>query len=180
MSDQPRTVKVLSALLVSMTIGAVVLMALGNNPPSAGAFCLSSYYRLDPVENAILSKAPQTSSRWNTIEVYYSGTKAGNIKQLVSLKGLSSEKDINCHFLICNGLGGNDGQIETTEKWQRQWSAIPTATWFGSPQTIRICVVTDGTTLTDSQIKRVDSLVEALHRKFRVKPANIYYPDSWN
>ncbi len=42
MSDQSRVAKVLAALLVSMTTGAVVLMALGNNPPSAGAFCLQA------------------------------------------------------------------------------------------------------------------------------------------
>jgi hypothetical protein len=41
MSKQPRVVKVLAALLVSMTVGAFVLMALGNNPPSAGPFCLA-------------------------------------------------------------------------------------------------------------------------------------------
>ena len=36
MSNQPRVVKVLAALLASMTAGATVLMILGNNPPSAG------------------------------------------------------------------------------------------------------------------------------------------------
>jgi hypothetical protein len=33
MSNQPRVVKVLAALLISMTTGAVLLMALGDNPP---------------------------------------------------------------------------------------------------------------------------------------------------
>ena len=85
MSDQPRVAKVLAALLVSMTIGAVLLMALGNNAPLAGPFCLSSYYRLDPVEAAISSQAAQSPNRWKNIEVYYSRTKAGNISQLASL-----------------------------------------------------------------------------------------------
>ena len=36
MSYQPRVARVLVVLLVSMTTGAIVLMALGNHPPSAG------------------------------------------------------------------------------------------------------------------------------------------------
>ncbi len=180
MADQPRTVKVLSALLVSMTIGAIVLMALGNNPPSAGAFCLSSYYRLNSIEKTVLSEAPQSPSRWKAIEVYFSNTRAGNKKQLASLKGLASVKDLNCHFVVCNGLGGSDGQIEVTEKWQKQWSAIPSVTFFGSAQTIRICVISDQESLTDTQMKRTEALVELLYRKFQITPENIYYPDSWN
>jgi len=181
MPSQPRSVKVLAALLVSMTVGAIVLMALGNNPPSAGPFCLSSYYRLDRIEETILSRAPQHPGRWNCIEVYYSATKAGNIEQLASLSGLVRPDDLNCHFVVCNGLGGGDGQIQPTEKWQKQWSIIPGRTWQGSSLTIRICVVADGETahLTDFQMKRTDALVEALCRKFEITPDSVYYPSDW-
>ena len=181
MSNQPRVAKVLAALLISMTVGAIVLMALGNNPPSAGPFCLSIYYRLDPVEKAILSRSYQSPSRWNCIEIYYSGTKAGNIEQLVSLNGLASPEDINCHFVICNGLGDGDGQIQPTEKWQRQWSIIPGRTWYGSGRTIRLCIIADGKTArpTDFQIKRTEALVEKLCRKFDIRPQTVYYPGDW-
>jgi hypothetical protein len=181
MSNQPRVAKVLAALLVSMTVGAVVLMALRNTPPSAGAFCLSSYYHLDPVEEAILSRAPQVPNRWKSIEIYYSSTKAGNIEQLAALNGLTKSEDINCHFVICNGLGGGDGQILPTEKWQRQWSIIPSRTWYGSDHTIRICVIADAKTTrpTDCQIKRIEALVEGLYRKFDIRPESIYYPNDW-
>ena len=181
MSNQPRVAKVLAALLISMTVGAIVLMALGNNPPSAGPFCLSIYYRLDPVEKAILSRSYQSPSRWNCIEIYYSGTKAGNIEQLASLNGLASPEDINCHFVICNGLGDGDGQIQPTEKWQRQWSIIPGRTWYGSGRTIRLCIIADGKTAypTDFQIKRTEALVEKLCRKFDIRPQAVYYPGDW-
>jgi len=181
MSNQSRVAKVFAALLISMTTGAVVLMALGNNPPSAGPFCLSSYYRLDPVEKAIFSRAAQWPGRWNRIELYYSGTRAGNLEQMASLEGLTSEEDINCHFGICNGLGGGDGQIQPSEKWQRQWSAIPDRTWYGSSQTIRICIIADGknTRPTDFQIKRAEALVETLCRKFEIQGRSVYYPGDW-
>ncbi len=181
MSNQPRVAKVLAALLVSMTTGAIVLMALANDPPSAGPFCLSSYYRLNPVERAIRSLAAQTRGRWNCIEIYYSSTRAGNILQLASLSGLASAEDINCHFVVCNGLGAGDGQIQSTEKWQRQWSIIPGRTWYGTGQTIRICVIADGKAAhpTDFQRKRTEALVEVLCRKFDILPDCIYYPGDW-
>jgi len=198
----PREAKIFAALLISMTTGAIALMILGDNPPSAGAFCLSRYYHLDPVEKAISSRVAQLPSRWNSIEIYYSGTKAGNIEQIASFNGLAGPEDINCHFCLCNGLGGSDGQIQPTEKWQRQWSIIPGPvrnstmrdrvpkseisngagrTWYGSRQTIRICIIADGETArpTDFQIKRIEELVEQLQRKFDIQPDAIYYPSDW-
>ena len=181
MSVHRREEKIFAALLVSITAGAIVLMALGNNPPPAGAFSLSLYHSLDPIEKAILSRPAPSPGCWNCIEIYYSDTKAGNIEQLASLSGLASPEDINCHFVICNGLGGDDGQIQPTEKWQRQWSVISGQACYGDGQTIRICIIADGKTAppTDLQIKRTEVLVEGLHRKFSVQPECIYYPNDW-
>lgn len=178
MLPRTRSAKVFLAALISVAIGAAILKSLGNNPIPAGAFSLSDYYRLEPIEKVISPRTAQSSSRWNRIEVYYSGTKAGNIEQLASLSGLASPEDINCHFVICNGLGGGDGQIQSTEKWQRQWSVIPTQTRHGSGQTIRICIIAAGKTdrPTDFQIKRTEALVEALYRKFDIQRESIYYP----
>lgn len=164
-----------------MTLGAIVLMALSGNPPSAGPFCLSSYYRLDPIEKTISSEMAQSPNRWNCIEIYYSATNAGNVEQLASLSGLTSPEDLNCHFVICNGLGAGDGQIQSTEKWQRQWSIVPGQTWYGTSQTIRICVIAAGETgsPTNLQIKRAEALIEALSRKFNIQPEYIYYPGNW-
>ena len=182
MSNQPRVAKVLAVLMISMTAGAIVLMLLGNNPPSGGAFCLSSYYRLDSIEKALRSQVAQYPSRWSCVEIYYSDTKAGNIEQLAALAGLISPEDINCHFVVCNGLGGNNGQILSTEKWQRQWSIIPDQRWYGNGQTIRICVIADEKTSPAAEIqrKRVDALLEGLHRKFDIQTSCTHYPSDWN
>lgn len=171
----------LAALLASMTTGAIVLMALGNNPHSAGPFCLSTYYRLDPVERAVTSRLTPAPNRWQCIEIHYSGTKAGNLEQLASLSGLANPDDLNCHFVIGNGLGAADGRIQTTEKWQKQWSLTTDQTWYGTAQTIRICLIADGkTTLpTDCQMKRTEAIVETLCRKFNIQTAHVYYPTNW-
>ncbi|MBN1972381.1 MAG: N-acetylmuramoyl-L-alanine amidase [Sedimentisphaerales bacterium] len=181
MPNQARVVKVLAMLLASMTIGAIVLMTMGHNPPSAGPFSLWSFYRLPPIRDVICSKTSQLRDRWNWIEIYYSGTNSGNIEQLAAINGLSNSQDINCHFCIYNGFGGNDGQIQPTEKWQKQQSAPGSNKWNGSEQAVRICVVADGrnTRPTDCQIKRIQILVEELCRTFNIKPESVFYPNDW-
>ena len=178
MPNQVRVAKVLATLLASMTIGAIVLMALGHNPPSAGPFSLWTYYRLDPVKKAISSQTAQSSDNWNSIQIYYSSTATGNIEQLASLNGLANPDDINCHFCVNNGFGGSDGQIQTTKKWQNQ----SPATSRGSSKTIRICIIADGKTKhpTDCQLKRIQVLVEALCKKFHIQFSSIDYPSEWS
>jgi hypothetical protein len=181
MPNPARVVKVLATLLASMTIGAMVLMTMGHNPPSAGPFSLWSYYKLDPVKEMICSRAAQSKDRWSWIEIFYSGTKSGNIEQLASLNGLPDSQDINCHFCIYNGSGGSDGQIQPTEKWQKQQSASGPNKWYGSDQTIWICVVADGRAIrpTDCQRKRIQTLIEELCRCFDIKPESVFYPHDW-
>ena len=176
-----RETKVFAALLVSMIVGLIILRALGSNPPSAGAFCLLRYYRLEPVEKAILSRAAQLPGCWSRIEIYYSGTGAGNSERSAPLNGLAGPEDINYHFVVCN-----NGQIKSTEKWQRQLPVSRTSPNHeprtrNSRQTMRICVVADGKTArsTEFQIKRTEALVEGLSRRFNIQPESIHYPDNW-
>ena len=189
MRTHAREKKVLVILGISITLGAVILNALGHNPPSAGAFCLSRYYRLGPVKKAILSRADQSWKHWSQIEIDYSGTESGNIEQLALLSKLDSPENVNYHFIICNGNGGHDGLIQPTEQWQRQLSIIPGQRLSAVPvlcetlteQTIYICVIADNENSfpTDSQVKRTEELVESLCRKFKIQPESISYTDSW-
>ena len=171
MSVRSREIKVLAAFLASMTAGVIILMALGNDPPFAGAFCLSGYYGLEPVEKVIFSELAQPHSRWDRIAVYYSGTEGGT----------NGPENIACHFVACNGIGGADGQIQPTEKWHKQRSIIPGRSRDGSGQTIHICVIADAKTThpTDLQMRRVETLVEALCREFDIEPESVHYPNDW-
>jgi len=201
-SGRSRQAKVFVALALSMTAGVILLKALGNNPPSAGAFCLSQYWKLASVEEAISCRATQSTQLavdWNRIRVYYSGTKSGNLSQLALSAGLAAPEDIDCHFVICNGLGGGDGQIQRTEKWERQWpvnrdsgivdseSGRTTIHESLTPiheggQTIRICVIADPPGRahpTDLQIRRTEALVEELCRRFNIQSQDIHYPSDW-
>jgi hypothetical protein len=180
MSSQPRAARILICLVVAMTAGAAILMALDHQSISAGAFSLASYSSLGPITDIITTREAARSDRWDKIEVFYSNTKGGNVKQLASLNGLASDEDLNFHFLVCNSLGGIDGQIQPTEKWLNQWSAIPGGIWYGSNATIRICVISEGKkAASDYQISRTEDLVQALSRKFNIDTSNIIYPKGW-
>jgi len=226
MSVRSRQTKVFAALLVSIAVGAIILKTLGNNPPSAGAFCLSRYYHLDPVEKSILSQATQYPGRWSHIEIYYSVTKSakgghdqgrrcwpgnaitwGPNRRILGNRRESriQNRESRCHFVICNGRIGHDGQILPTEDWQRQRSphqlhqsglaqtggrrrcigggqlVLGKTPTHRSEQTIYIGVIADDEAIrpTDFQIRRTEALVEGLSRKFNIRPESIHYPDNW-
>ena len=180
MSGHPRAARILICLVVSMTIGAAVLMALDRQSISAGAFSLASYSSLGPITDIIATREAVRNDRWDKIEVFYSNTKGGNINQLASLSGLASAEDLNFHFLVCSSLGAIDGQIQATEKWLNQWSALPGGVWYGSSSTIRICVISEGKNkASDYQVSRTEELIRALSRKFNIGPKNITYPEGW-
>jgi len=183
MSSQSREAKILIYLVVSMTIGAAVLMALDSQSISAGAFSLASYSSLGSISSVTETRQGTMADRWNRIEVSYSNTKGGDLAQMASLSGLTSPDDLNFHFLVCNNLGqiALDGQIQSTEKWLNQWSALPGVAWYGSSKTIRICVIGEGkrTPASDYQVSRTQELIDSLARKFDIKPSNISYPAAW-
>ena len=174
MSFRTRNTKVLASALISVAIGAVILKILGNNPPASGAFSLSKYYGLDPVKTVISSPLSQVNNRWKQIEINYSSTKAAMAAVAFS-SGL--QDNIICHFVIYNDRCGNDGEIQSTEKWQRQ-QPITTDRTRDSDRAIHICVMTDGNP-TNLQIKRTEALVEGLSRKFTIQGKTIFYPDNW-
>jgi hypothetical protein len=168
---------------------------LGHNPPSAGAFCLSQYYRLVPVDKLVSSRDVQRLGYWMGIEIYFSESKAGN--PILSGQDLPTDKsgssgDISnreknsCHFIIHNGYNGHDGQIEPTVKWNKQLPAKlsleETRHQNGhNVQAIYVCVAMNGqsTQPTNFQIKRAQVLIDKLCREFNIDSESVIYPNSW-
>jgi hypothetical protein len=195
MTAQSRQTKVLLSLLASIIICTIVLNMLGHNPPSAGAFCLSKYYNLAPVEELVRSRDVQRLGYWMGIEIYFSECNADNliasssncqVEDSGSLGSISAHERDNCHFIIHNGFDGNDGQIEPTIKWNKQLPADRSAA-NSRPETgynvqiIYICVTMNGqsTQPTNFQIKRVQVLVDKLCKEFNIDSESVIYPNGW-
>jgi len=178
---QDRSTKVFVAALISIGIGTVVLKTLGSSPLEAGAFSLSEYYHLKPVEEIVSSNVARISRHWNSIEISYTDAAQIVTNEQSSASSPVNHALLNYHFIVCGGLIGEDGQIQSTEEWQRQLSTTPVGTWYGSDQTIHIGVIVDDrmTHATDFQIKRTEMLVKVLSRRLGIQPASIRYPDNW-
>lgn len=175
MAVHNRNITVWFSLLASMTIGALVLLALDDNGPGAGAYSLSSYLRLDPVEEVVRNTIRTEPAAWGRIEVVYSYTSGGNAEELALLTGLADGGPAEFHFVVCNGSGGSDGQVQAGAFWRKQRICV------GKTETIRVCVISDdqGDALTDSQRQRTDALVESLSRTFDISRSRIRYPIDW-
>jgi len=189
MTVRSRQTRFLLALFVSILAGGAILNTLSHNPLSASAFCLSQYYHLAPVEESVGAGAGRSPQRWRQIEIHYgvhgdsrtqrehgSGKFPG---QSSSAPSAMECRDNDCHFVICDGYLGPDGQIQTTENWQSQ-SAVPYNTQdrpapSEDGQTIHICISTESEDAapTDFQISRIEALVEELCRRFRILPEAI-------
>lgn len=195
MTAQSRETKVLVVLLISIIVCTIILNVLGHNPPSAGAFCLSQYYRLVPVEKLVRSRDVQRLGHWRGIEVYFSECKAKNqiasvsnlpMEKLDLLSGNSNDEETSCHFIIHNGFAGRDGQINTTEKWKKQLPAdrstdINKQQAINNVQTIYVCIElkNQADQPTNFQIKRAQVLIDELCKEFEIKSESVFYPGSW-
>ncbi len=175
MAKGNRNVTVLFSLIAAMTVGALVLLALDNHRPIAGAYSLSSYLRLNPAEKMVKNTLAVSPKQWNQVEVYYSRTEGGNADELALLTDLATGAKAQFHFVIGNGNGARDGAIQAGEYWKLQRLCN------GRKGVIRICVISDGTaqSVTGSQINRTNTLVETLVRTFEISPRNIRYPSNW-
>lgn len=184
MTNQARTSRVLIALIVSMTIGAVVLMALDNGGLLGGAWSLSVHQRLNrlnPIEPLVSGAADSSVHTWNRIEVFYSSTTSGNLRELAILHGLQTGHDLNAHFIVCNGVGAKEGWVDPTERWQDRNPCLPDGQWRGTVDTVRICVVADGigTMPTETQRTRTADLVNILCKKYKVSRKQVIWPAKW-
>lgn len=169
-----RTVAVLFTLLVAMTGGAIILMALDGFAPSKAAYSLSSYLRLDPIDQVVKSSIAAPVASWRSIEVFYSQTDSGNAKELPLLASLAGKSAKPYHFVVCNGNGGVDGQIEVTAEWQAQAA-------FSKDGVIHICVIGKERSrpATEKQIQRTNLLIDTLTRSFDIAPRDVHFPAVW-
>ena len=175
MATRNRNVTVLFSLIAAMTVGALVLMALDNHRPIAGAYSLSSYLRLDPAEKMVRNTLAVAPGQWDRVEVYYSRTEGGNADELALLTDLATGTKAQFHFVIGNGNGAQDGAIQAGEFWKMQRLCD------SRNGVVRICVVSDGSSesVTDCQANRTNALVKTLIQTFGISPRNIQYPVSW-
>jgi hypothetical protein len=162
-----RTFIVFSSLVGGLTLTSALLLYMAPAPlrpetPNS----LSATAEIGALDPIFQTATRANSSRWKYIYLHQSKTPTGG----AASTGLAD------HFIIGNGAGCGDGEIQYTPRWDKQQSAVPPAGASEiDPACISICLIGDfGRTVpTPAQLKRVTQLVSALQGKLNIAPDHV-------
>lgn len=105
----------------------------------------------------------RTSYEWRTITVHHSGTKQGSARNFDRNHKERKMGGLFYHFVIGNGTGTRDGEIETGFRWVRQVKA-------NRPYDIQICLVGnfDVQNVSEAQFATTVNLIRALQQTYGI------------
>ena len=163
-----RKVVVFVSLVGTLTLTSALLLALAPAPltpdTSTSLFAVDAPSSLD----AIFDTNTPAVGRWKYIYIHHSRTPAGNARTI-------ADEGVVDHFVIGNGDGCVDGELQMTQTWKRQESIDrpPTGVSRMDPTCISVCIVGDfdHSRPTPTQERRLAQLVGTLQSKLHI-PAN--------
>ena len=167
---------VIGSLVGVLVLTSVLLRAMQGAPltPDAAYGLMSSDSRrsLSVVFNTRVGANP---GRWKSIYVHHSRTPAGNASSV-------SQADNGCgdHFVIGNGAGAVDGEIQFSFRWDMQQPADPApGVAKVDAACITLCVVGDfdAAPPTATQLRRLQQLVQTLQERFRIPAEQVWLFD---
>ncbi len=177
MKQTHRRVIVLTSLVSVLTLTSALLLALAPAPLAPDAtnrlFAIDTPQSMDVV---FQTDVPMSTGRWKYIYVHHSTTTAGNALSLA--QGPAGVAD---HFVIGNGDGSMDGEIQVGPRWSAQSSAgVPNGAASIDPNCISICLIGDFErgVPTPTQLRRLEQLVEALQNRLRITASNVFLDPS--
>jgi len=172
-----RKLIVFSTLLGVLTLTSALLMALAPAPLAPDA--ATSLFAVDQprsMDAIFETSKPLSPGRWKYVFIHHSQTTSGNALTLAQ-----DATGMGDHFVIGNGDGCVDGEIQIGQRWAQQQSALPPA---GAnkidPACISICLVGDfdRTTPTPTQLRRLAQLVNAVQGQLHIEPQQVLTIDT--
>lgn len=176
-----RTLVVWGALVASMTLVSGVLLVLEPTPlaPSMGPVLTVLDTGPRGTDTLFATSTPVQSDRWQAIVIDHSGTTHGSAQSLGEAHQRMSLGGLAFNFVIGNGDGANEGEIQAGYRWDRQLDNII----FGSSNegqwlnrhAITICLIGDGDRgeFTDVQLDQLVRLVTALQHRLNIPPDRV-------
>ena len=117
------------------------------------------------------------ANNWQYIVIHHSATPAGNAASFDRMHKAKGWDELGYHFVIGNGTGSNDGQIEVGPRWTKQkWGAhAKTADQRFNNYGIGICLVGnfDIERPSRKQIESVERLVAYLMKTYRIPATHV-------
>jgi hypothetical protein len=162
-----RKVVVLTTLVALLTFTSALLLALAPPPLNGESFStLSASDRGQFLDDIFKTAVPTKADQWKYIFIHHSGTPTGNAQTLASAGG-----ELCDHFVIGNGQGCQDGEIQIGPRWsQQQPAAAPPGIEHIEPDCISICLIGDfdHSMPTPTQLRRLTELVTTLQSQVRI------------
>jgi hypothetical protein len=169
---------VFTSLMGVLTVTSALLLALAPAPVSPDA--ASSLYAIDAPSSLDVifdTRTPAHPGRWKYIYVHHTQSPAGNALTL----GQSSRGGMGDHFLIGNGDGAIDGEIQIGQRWNGQLPAQPPGAKI-DVACVSICLVGDfdRTVPTATQLHRLSQLVRTLQGRLGIPATHVILVDHPN
>lgn len=125
-----------------------------------------SYNYLSASTRSAIDRAPVRRGRWKYIIVHNSGTREGNARifDIYHLRVRHMKNGLAYHFVIGDGHGSGDGQIEIGHRWTAQLNGGHVASDYLNDISLGICLVGDFNRdlPTKAQIGALEELIECL------------------
>lgn len=166
-----RQVVVFVTLVSVLTLTSALLLAIAPDPLRPDSSSL--LFAIDTPESmrAIFqTQVPAKGGRWKYIYIHHSRTATGT-----AVPGQADSIGSGDHFVIGNGFGAADGQVQVCPRWDQQVSASPPAAGEIDPACISICLVGDfdRNVPTPGQLNRLTALVSALQTRLDIRGQDI-------
>lgn len=171
-----RTIIVLASLLVSMTAVSGLLLILEPTPLArSGGPLLTVLSGSSRGMSSIFATEPEPDpQRWRAIVIHHSGRPYGNAQTLANRHRALGRGGLGYHFVIGNGEGADDGEIQMGYRWTRQLDGRHVEGSEGAPwynhHAIGICLIGDGDRKapTRVQMEQLLRVVNALQARLRI------------
>ena len=168
-----RRVVVLVSLVGVLTLTSALLLAIAPAPLStqtaASLLAVDDGRSIDDIFELPTSQM----AKWNYIYIHHSATPAGSAD---SLKG--SDATLADHFVIGNGEGAGDGEIQVGVRWKQQIQAgrIPGADYIDR-SCLSICLVGDFSQNkpSETQERQLVQLVTALQSRLHIPASRVSF-----
>jgi N-acetylmuramoyl-L-alanine amidase len=162
-----RTVLVFSTLVGILSLTSVILLLLAPAPllpgPAESLFAVDS-----PDSLAAIFDTRKPLAQWRYIYIHQSHTISESAGMLAD------------HFIIGNGNGAVDGEIQLGQRWVEQTPAAPLVGGARiSANCISICLIGnfDQTVPTPTQLRRLTQLTESLQSRLNIPADHILFVD---
>jgi len=167
-----RKVVVFTSLVVVLMFTSALLMALAPAPLTPDAtntlFAIDMPNSMDAI---FQTETPSAGTAWKYIYVHHSRSAGAPV---------AGNGELNDHFVIGNGSGLTDGEVQMGQRWEQQRpAAAPLRSTRIDPHCISICLVGDfdQTRPTATQMRRLGQLVTALQARYRIPLSSVALAD---